>query len=159
MAGCLQNVVSPAVVFAKRKGRCAIATHSAPGGVFQHVFGARHILLELRRLELCYPRVVVTMASQFVSRCDDLPQHRWVAFSHPAQGEKSAFHPEFGHQPQHPIHVQFDPLGLGRPRVFGDVALKRRHLKIIFNVDREGVNSGPNRETFWHHRQPRSLPR
>src|SRR3546814_12285484 len=89
----------------------------------------------------------MVMAGQFVTRLDDPPNQRGIAFGDPTQGEESAGGPRLGEHRQHRVAITLDPAFERRPVGTVDRALKSADLKPVLDIDRQAVLHRPSPHT------------
>ena len=71
--------------------------------------------------------------------CRDAFHHLRGAFRHPAENEKRRFHVPLVQNRQNLLRVCDDAALVIRPFIIGNVLFERFDLKIVLNIEREGV--------------------
>src|SRR5699024_9548498 len=87
--------------------------------------------------------VAVTVAGDFMAGCVDVADQRGKPFGDPAEHEKGRADVLPPEHVEYAPRIGLDPGGPARPVLAPDASLEGRHLEIVLDIHRHGVDDGP----------------
>ena len=110
------------------------------GDIFEKTLGANRFLSERVWILSVNQLVAITMTCQFMTAVDDLSHKPRESLRNPPQCKERRCYRRVVKNLQYPLRIRFYPR-LHRVPVTGiDVVRERRHVKVVFDIDRQRVN-------------------
>ena len=149
-----QAIEGPQIGCADGKAGRSVASHGAPAHILQKVFGAFDISSEVCLIEVRGTLMAVAVAGDFVTLVRNSADQLGVTLSDPAEREERGLGLVPIKHRKNAIDVAFDPAFTTIPIAARDVGREGGHLKVVLDVDRQGVANRvtPTRGGRLHHR-------
>ena len=135
-----QDLPGPERAPRDREAGSAIGCHAAAGDLLQDIPPQADVVAELGGRLLVNQAVRETVRGDFVAGGFDLADQRRVPLRGPTENEERRLEGVVLEQGQQPPRVSRDPARKSVPLLARNGGLERGNLKVLFHVDREGVD-------------------